>query len=256
MAADARRMPAREAEYRNLILNQRVEVNNPFIAPQIWKDCGGAVGQLENGPPIYAGLDLSETNDLTAFVMVGRIGDTWHVRPTFWLPAAGLRERSVQDRVPYDLWEKQGYINTTPGRSVSYEFVAQWLRGIFDRHRIEKLAFDAWNFKHLLPWLEKAGFREEFIKQHFVEFGQGTKSMSPALRDLEQVLLERQVAHGNHPVLTMCVFNSVVVKDEAGNRKLSKRKSSGRIDGAVALAMAMGVAPLQTKKVDVASLIG
>lgn len=254
MAQDAKRMPARESEYRNLILNQRVEVNNPFIAPQVWKDCGGAVGPLE-GATIYAGLDLSETADLTAFVMVGKIADKWHVLPTFWLPGEGLRERAVAARVPFDLWARDGWLKTTPGRSISYEFVAQYLWEMFERYQIEKLAFDRWNFKHLFPWLIKAGFHEDFIKEHFVEFGQGVQSMSPALRDLEQILLEGQMAHGDHPVLSMCVYNSVVVKDDAGNRKLSKKKSAGRIDGAIALTMAMGVAPMMAKPIDVEALI-
>lgn len=255
MAQDAKRMPAREAEYRNLILNQRVEVSNPFIAQQVWKDCGGAVGQLE-GVTIYAGLDLSETADLTAFVMVGKINNKWHVKPTFWLPSEGLLERAVAARVPFDMWAREGFLQTTPGRSISYEYIAQYLRVMFDRYNIVKLAFDRWNFKHLQPWLVKAGFTENFIKEHFVEFGQGVQSMSPALRDLEQVLLEGQVAHGNHPVLSMCVYNSVVVKDDAGNRKLSKKKSAGRIDGAIALTMAMGVAPLLAQPIDVEALIG
>jgi phage terminase large subunit-like protein len=96
---------------------------------------------------------------------------------------------------------------------------------------------------------------EQFVKDHFVEFGQGMQSMSPALRDLEQVLLEGELAHGNHPVLTMCVTNTVIAVDDAGNRKPSKRKSTGRIDGMIALAMAVGVAPLTTKQIDISTLI-
>jgi phage terminase large subunit-like protein len=96
---------------------------------------------------------------------------------------------------------------------------------------------------------------EQFVKDHFVEFGQGVQSMSPALRDLEQVLLEGELAHGNHPVLTMCVTNTVIAVDDAGNRKPSKRKSTGRIDGMIALAMAVGVAPLLTKQIDISTLI-
>jgi phage terminase large subunit-like protein len=96
---------------------------------------------------------------------------------------------------------------------------------------------------------------EQFVKDHFVEFGQGMQSMSPALRDLEQVLLEGELAHGNHPVLTMCVANTVIAVDDAGNRKPSKRKSTGRIDGMIALAMAVGVAPLTTKQIDISTLI-
>ena len=254
MAQDARRMPAREAEYRNLILNQRVEVSNPFIAPTVWKTCGGPVGPLE-AIPLYGGLDLSEAADLTALVLIGKRDGKWRVQPTFWLPSEGLSEKSVADRVPYDMWARQGYLQTTPGRSISYEFVASYLRDVFRRYDVRKLAFDRWNFKHLLPWLLQAGMSEQFVKDHFVEFGQGVQSMSPALRDLEQVLLEGELAHGNHPVLTMCVTNTVIAVDDAGNRKPSKRKSTGRIDGMIALAMAVGVAPLLTKQIDISTLI-
>jgi phage terminase large subunit-like protein len=254
MAKDAQRMPAREAEYRNLILNQRIEVSNPFVAPAVWNACGGPVGSLES-IPVYGGLDLSEAADLTALVLIGKRDGKWRVQPTFWLPSEGLSEKSVADRVPYDMWARQGYLETTPGRSISYEFVASYLRDVFRRYDVRKLGFDRWNFKHLLPWLVKAGMSEQFVKEHFVEFGQGMQSMSPALRDLEQVLLEGELAHGNHPVLTMRVANTVIAVDDAGNRKPSKRKSTGRIDGMIALAMAVGVAPLPTKQIDISTLI-
>ena len=119
------------------------------------------------------------------------------------------------------------------------------MRAQFDKYDIRKIGFDRWNFRHLKPWLLKAGFSEYLITERFVEFGQGFQSMSPALRDLEGELLNARIAHGNHPVLTMNAANAVVVSDPAGNRKLAKNKSSGRIDGMVALAMAFGVAPQQ-----------
>jgi phage terminase large subunit-like protein len=254
-AQDAKRMPARESEFRNLILNQRVEVENPFCAPDVWNDCGGEVLPLED-LEVYGGLDLSEVQDLTALVLIGKAHGKWMVNPTFWLPEEGLVEKSSVDRVPYDVWVKEGYLETTPGRTVAYEHVAHFLRAIFNRYNIRKLAFDRWNMRHLVPWLEKAGFSEQFIKDRFVEFGQGYASMSPALRELSQILLDRNLRHGNHPVLKACVMNTVLVKDDAGNKKPSKRKSTGRIDGLVALAMAVGCAPLQGPKIDPEALIG
>jgi len=254
MAQDAKRMPAREAEYRNLILNQRVEVSTPFVSPSVWKGCGGPVGSLE-GIPVYGGLDLSSVSDLTALILIGWRDRKWHVQPTFWLPSEGLAEKAVAERVPYDLWHAQGHLQLTPGKSVSYEFVAHYLRQMFRRYNIQKLAFDRWNFRHLLPWLLRAGFSEQMVKDRFVEFGQGVASMSPALRDLEQVLLEGNLAHGGHPVLSMCVSHTVIVFDDAGNRKPSKRKSTAKIDGLVALTMAIGVAPLQAKAIDIETLI-
>jgi phage terminase large subunit-like protein len=253
-ANDAKRMPARESEYRNLILNQRVVVENPFIAPAVWNACGDPVEPVE-GVDLYGGLDLSEVADLTALVLIGQVNNKWHVRPTFWLPIEGLSERAAADRVPYDLWHSQGHLQATPGKTVSYEFVAHHLRQLFQRYNIQKLAFDRWNFRHLRPWLLQAGFTEHMVTDRFVEFGQGVASMSPALRDLEQALLEGHLVHGGHPVLSMCVSHAVVVLDDAGNRKLSKKKSSARIDGAIALAMAIGVAPLQAKPIDIEALI-
>jgi phage terminase large subunit-like protein len=255
MAADAKRMPAREAEYKNLVLNQRIEANSLFISPTVWNACGTPVAPLE-GVQVYGGLDLSATMDLTALVLIGRHEGKWHVHPTFWLPFEGLSEKSTADRVPYDLWHSQGHLQATPGRTVSYEFVAHHLRGLFQRYSIEKIGFDRWNMKHLRPWLLRAGFNEQMIDDHFVEFGQGMASMSPALRDLEQVLLEGELAHGGHPVLSMCIANTVIALDDAGNRKPSKKRSVGRIDGLIALAMAIGVAPLQVPVFDVRALIG
>jgi phage terminase large subunit-like protein len=256
MAANARRMPARQAEFENLILNRRIESTNAFISPMVWKACNDPVGSLD-GLTLFGGLDLSETADLTALVLIGWRNGKWRVAPTFWLPSEGLAERSAADRVPYNLWHAQGHLQTCGGKVVSYEFVANHLRGLFNRYNIAKIGFDRWNYRHFLPWLIKAGFNEQFVKDHFEEFGQGVKSMSPALRDLEQVLLENHLAHGDHPVLGMCIGNTTIVIDDAGNRKPSKRRSTGRIDGLVALAMAIGVAPAgQARVFDVEALIG
>lgn len=253
MAENARRMPSRESQYRNLVLNQRVEASNPFITRSIWRSCGGPVGDLHN-IPVYGGLDLSSVNDLTALVLIGEINKQWHVKPTFWLPSHELAEKARTDRVPYDVWAKDGFLETTPGSVISYEFVALHLYDLFGKYNIRKLAFDRWNMKHLKPWLAKAGFSDQMIEDRFVEFGQGTQSMSPALRDLEAVLLSGGMAHGNHPVLAMCAACAVIEGKDDANRKLSKNKSTGRIDGMQALTMAMGVA-LQVRPVDISALI-
>jgi phage terminase large subunit-like protein len=135
MARDAKPMPAREVEYRNLVLNQRIETSNPFISPAVWKRCGGPVGPLE-GLPIYGGLDRSATQDLTALVLIGWRDGKWRVQPTFWLPSEGLSRKAVADRVPYDMWHGQGYLQATPGKTVSCEFVAHHLRQLFRRYNI------------------------------------------------------------------------------------------------------------------------
>ena len=245
MAEDARRMPSREAEYRNLILNQRVDMNAPFISRSAWTDCAGPVVDDFEGLPVFGGLDLSEVSDLTALVLAAPVGGVWNVKPTFWLPGENLSVKARADRVPYDVWARDGWLNTTPGPTVDYEFVADHLAALFDRLDVRKIAFDRWNWRHLKPWLVKVGFTEEQLEGDnavFEQMGQGFQSMSPALRDLESLILNRKIAHGGHPVLTMCASNATVQADPAGNRKLSKIKSHGRIDGMVALAMAMSVA--------------
>lgn len=238
MADEARRMPSRESSYRNLILNQRVAVSAPFVSREVWKENGVAPEPIK-GRRVYVGLDLSEVSDLTCVVLLSEDGD---VVPTFWLPAEGLVEKARADRVPWDVWAKQGFLETTPGKAIEYAYVAGRLFKIFEEHDVVSVAFDRWNMRHLKPWLTEAGFSDEQLAK-FVEFGQGFVSMSPALRSVEEKLLAKKYRHGNHPVLTMCAANATIVKDPAGNKKLTKAKSRGRIDGMVALTMAEGVKP-------------
>lgn len=234
-AEDARRLPSREASYRNLILNQRVEARSPFVSRAVWQENGAAPEPID-GRDVWGGLDLSSVADLTALVLVTDDGD---VHPTFWLPGDGIGEKSRTDRVPYDVWAQDGALQTTPGRAIEYQWVAEHLRDVFDTCNVRALAFDRYNMRFLRPWLERVGFTDEELER-FVEFGQGFVSMSPALRELEAQLLAKRLRHGMHPVLTMCAANAVTVNDPAGNRKFTKAKATGRIDGMVALAMAMG----------------
>ena len=240
----AMRMPASENSFRWLFLNQRIDASAPFVSRSVWAECAKPVAAAFDGP-VYGGLDLSEVQDLTALVLISPVDGVWNVRPTFWLPGDGLRQKSVADRVPYDVWHKDGHLVAAPGRTIDYQFVAEHLRTVCDEMDVRKIAFDRWNWRHLKPWLLKAGFDEDQLEgDHaiFEQFGQGYASMSPALRTLEADLLNRKVAHGGHPVLTMCAANATVQSDPSGNRKLSKSDSRGRIDGMVALAMARAVA--------------
>lgn len=244
-AERAMRSPADENSFRWLYLNQRVAGESPFISPSVWKSCAAPVADLDDGQEVYAGLDLSETQDLTAFVRVWRQDGKMQVKPMFWLPDDGLLAKSKQDRVPYDIWKQQGELETTPGKSIEYDWIAERLFEMHQRNPLRKIAFDRWNFKHLKPCLFRVGFDESELEGDgaiFVPFGQGFQSMSPALRTLETMVLNGEIAHGGHPVLSMCIENARVRPDPAGNRKLDKMKSHGRIDGAVALAMAVAVA--------------
>lgn len=241
----AMEMPANEPDFRNLILNQRVEAVSPFVSQSVWRSNGAACGPIE-GKKVWGGLDLSSVNDLTSLELVTEDGG---VHSEFWLPGEGLVEKSRKDRVPYDLWAKQGHLNLTPGRAIEYEFVADAMRGLFDRCDVQQIAFDRALFVHLKPWLIKANFSDEEIEK-FIPYGQGTLSMTPALRALEVKLLGKQLRHGDHPILEMCAKNAKVVGD-SGARKFDKKHQRGRIDGMVALAMACGVMPVEIESTDI-----
>jgi phage terminase large subunit-like protein len=186
MANDARRMPSREAEYRNQVLNQRVELTSPFVTRSVWEANGGAPTEDWSDATVFAALDLSATSDLTALVLVARIDGQMQVRPMFWLPGEGLTERARQDRAPYDLWARQEYLRTTPGKSIEYAYVAKWLADFCATTLVRKIAFDAWGFKHFRPWLVRAGWSDDEITARFEPFGQGYRDMTPALRVLER----------------------------------------------------------------------
>lgn len=240
MAEKARRMPSREAAYRNLILNQRVNMHNPFVTRTVW-GMNSREPDLTHCHEFYIGLDLSARNDLTALVLIGRDDDgDVHVVPEFFAPLIGVEDRSEKDREPYDMWGKQGKITLTPGSSVDYRYVAERLCELCDELPVKAVSFDRWRMDVLKRELSAIG-----TELPLVEFGQGFKDMTPALESLEALLLAGKVRHGAHPVLDMCAENAVAVMDPAGNRKLDKSKATGRIDGLVALAMAVGKASTQ-----------
>ena len=242
-AEKAERMPSFEPTFRNLILNQRVESAAAFVSKRIW-ELNGKQPEPFGRKKIYGGLDLSAVSDLTALVFVSEDGD---VECKFWLPHEGLLQKAKEDKVPYDIWERDGYLLTTPGKAIEYEYIAHELKKIFDIYNVEALNFDRMMMKFLMPWLKKVGFTDSQLEK-FKDFGQGFFSMTPALRDLEAKLLQEQLKHGMHPVLTMCAGNAVIETDAAGSRKFAKNKSRGRIDGMVSLAMA--VAALCADKVE------
>jgi phage terminase large subunit-like protein len=241
MAAAAKRMSSRRPEYRNLILNQRIDAKAPFIDYDLWLENTGAPLADFAGEEIYCGLDLSATKDLTAFVRVSKQNGVWHVLPTFWLPEDGLTEKGRLDSKPYRTWQESGHLNTTPGAAIDLDFVALEVRKTFDECDVVAVAFDDWRFESFRPALERAGFSERELER-FVKFRQGTKTMAPAVDALERAFLGRIIAHGNHPVLADNAANTVTHADASGNRKLVKRFITDRIDGMVALAMALATA--------------
>lgn len=238
-AERASRMPSFEPTFRNLVLNQRVEMAAPFISRGVWLMNSQEVDEsVFYEYPTYVGIDLSSKNDLTAMVMMSWNGEKWHVKSVFWTPEKGLRDRSKRDRAPYDIWASQGLIRPVPGASVDYEYVAQDIADSLDGVKIQAVAFDRWRFDILQKELDRIG-----LVLPLIPFGQGFRDMAPAIDTLETMLLNEQMAHGANPILTMCMANSRIEQDAAGNRKLNKQKATGRIDGAVALVMAAGVTP-------------
>jgi phage terminase large subunit-like protein len=233
-AEKAQRMPAFETSFRNLYLNQRVNMVAAFVSPLVWKAGNGATEALDG--TVYGGLDLSATTDLTALVLTCRKDGLLHVAPFFWMPLEMVAEASRRDRAPYDLWVQQGLLRTTPGKVIDYDFVARDIGQITAGMTLGRLGFDRWRMDRMKGALER-----QSVELPLEPFGQGFVSMSPALDALEADLLNGVVRHGGHPVLAMCAANAVAVPDPAGNRKLDKSKATGRIDGMVALAMAEGV---------------
>ncbi|WP_295135690.1 terminase TerL endonuclease subunit [uncultured Reyranella sp.] len=239
MALQAQRMPSKAAAFRNLILNQRVDTTAQFLSAAVWKPCGGAV-EVEHlkGRQCFAGLDLSQSRDLTALVLTFEDDDgSFDVLPFFWLPADDLREREDTDRVPYVRWAEEGYLLTSPGRTIDPHAVALKIAELHGQYNIEALAYDRWRIEDLRRELDAIG-----CDVVLVPHGQGFKDMSPSIDVLERLIFEARIRHGSHPVLTMCASNAKTASDPAGNRKLDKQKSTGRIDGLVAMTMAIGKA--------------
>lgn len=250
-AGRAARMPAAENNFRNYYLNQRVSTVSNLVSKSVWAACSGEPGILYPGTIVWCGLDLSQRTDLTSMAVVFSSNGLWHVHSFYWTPEDGIRERSKRDRTPYDLWAKQGLIKTTPGKTVDYAFVARDVAEILKELEVKAIAYDRWRIEEFRRELISIGFDLQDTQDSrgiLIEHGQGFKDMAPSIDNIECELLNGRVLHGGNPVLTMCASNAVVLKDAAGNRKLDKAKSTGRIDGFVALTMALGRAMVQPQE--------
>lgn len=237
----ARGMPSKEAIVRRLNFCQWTGATNPWLSLDTWK--GAALtydwGALR-GRTVYGGLDLSSTQDLTGLVfLVEPIEpeEPWKLVPFAWLPEEGLGLKSTKDKVPYDVWKAAGLLRTTPGKAVSKLFVLKQLAELASFFNIAALGYDRWRIEDLKTLAEDEGIE----LPPMVAFGQGYNSMSPAVDKFEEMLLNGELAHPNHPVLNMCINNTVMTTDDANNKKPSKEKATGRIDVAVSAIMAVGV---------------
>ena len=242
MASQAQLVPSKESAFRNLILNQRVSAEARFIHRAEWDLCATPVDrEALHGRPCWAGLDLGGTRDLTAAVFVfPREDGHIDVLPFHFMPENNIEGRSDEDRVPYDLWARQGHITLIPGATIDPSYIAHFMMQMSETYDVQSIAFDRWRIEDLKRELGLLGGALP-LSSH----GQGFKDMSLAVDALERSVAERKLRHGGNPVLTMCASNAVVTRDPAGGRKLDKSKARGRIDGLVALAMALNVAKPQ-----------
>lgn len=232
----AKQNPAEENTFRQLRLNQWVKQAVRWMPMDKWDKCAFAVNEEDLlGRVCYGGLDLSSSIDITAFVLVfppEDEDDKYVVLPYFWLPEETLNLRVNRDHVPYDVWEKQGYLKTTEGNVVHYGFIEKFIEELGEKYNIREIAFDRWGAVQMVQNLEGMGFT-------VVPFGQGFKDMSPPTKELMKLTLEEKVAHGGHPVLRWMMDNIFIRTDPAGNIKPDKEKSTEKIDGAVATIMAL-----------------
>ncbi len=232
----AKQNPAEENAFRQLRLNQWVKQTIRWMPMHVWDKCAFPVApESLKGRVCYGGLDLSSTTDITAFVLVfppTEDDDKYYILPFFWIPEDNMEKRVQRDHVPYDVWRRQGYIQTTEGNVVHYGFIEAFIEQLGTMYNIREIAFDRWGAIQMVQNLEGMGFT-------VVAFGQGFKDMSPPTKEMMKLALEERIAHGGNPVLRWMMDNISVRTDPAGNVKPDKEKSTERIDGAVAAIMAL-----------------
>jgi len=246
-AQRAKRMPSFEASFRNLYCNERIDSKSPLIPRAEWVGCRGE-DEIDEKEGVYLGLDLSGKTDLTALVAVSS-GEKDITRAWFWKPKETLSEHETRDRVPYRAWREQGFLEVTPGRAIQYDWVARRLVQIVTQYKVLGLAYDRYRIDDLMNAAGKIGLDAYVDKKdspisgfvRLVPWGQGYVDMAPAVDALEVSVIERKLIHDGNPVLTWNISNAMIISDAAGNRKIDKSKARFRIDGAVALAMALGL---------------
>ncbi|HEM3486422.1 TPA: terminase large subunit [Streptococcus suis] len=228
--------PAEENVFKQLRLNMWTSSSVAWIPEHVYAKGNDPI-QYESlkGRSCYAGLDLSSTSDITAFVLVfpPRFEEeNYIVLPFFWLPEDTLELRCRRDHVLYDVWERHGYIKTTEGNVVHYGFIEKFIEDLSEIYHIKEIAYDRWNATQMVQNLEGMGLT-------LVPFGQGYKDMSPPSKELYKLMMEGKIQHGGHPVLKWMGQNVVMRQDPAGNIKPDKEKSVEKIDGIVALIMGL-----------------
>ena len=228
--------PAEENVFKQLRLNIWTSASIRWIPEQVYDKGNLPIDRdFLRGRMCYGGLDLSSTSDITALVLAfpPRSDDEKYILlPFFWLPEDTLELRCRRDHVLYDVWQKQGFIQTTEGNVIHYGFIEKFIERLGETYNIREIAYDRWNATQMVQNLEDMGFT-------MVPFGQGFKDMSPPSKELFKLLMEGNILHGGNPVLKWMAGNVVMRQDPAGNIKPDKEKSVEKIDGIVASIMAL-----------------
>ena len=233
---EAKQNPADEVTFKWLRCNMWVSSTVAWIPDAIYMRGNEPIDMdALAGRDCYAGLDLSSTGDITALVLIfpPRNEDEKYVLlPYFWIPEETIPRRVKANSVPYDIWEKQGYIMSTEGNVIHYDFIEKFIMDLSEKYHILEIAVDRWNATHVIQNLEDNGLT-------MVPFGQGFASMSAPTKEFYRLLMEGKIIHGGHPVMRWMAGNVVVDTDPAGNIKVTKAKSKEKIDGIVAAIMAL-----------------
>ena len=233
---EAKQNPADEITFKWLRCNMWVSSTVAWIPDAIYMRGNESIeaASLE-GRDCYAGLDLSSTGDITALVLIFPPRDEnekYVLLPYFWIPEETIPRRVKANSVPYDIWEKQGYIMSTEGNVIHYDFIEKFIMDLSEKYHILEIAVDRWNATQMIQNLEGEGFT-------IVPFGQGFSSMSAPTKEFYRLLMEGRIIHGGNPVLRWMAGNVVIDTDPAGNIKVTKAKSKEKIDGIVAAIMAL-----------------
>ena len=247
-AAEAARRPEKEANFRQRYLNQRVNPFSTLISQSAWKGVRAPEDQpveFQPGEQVYLALDMSKRDDLTALVMISADNVT-RVKAWFWKPAILVPEHAKRDGVPYDAFAATGWLDTVHGAMIKPRTIAEKIAELSAQYDVLGLAYDRFFTAELMNHLEEIGlFPVKGERQsgalRVVDWGQGWVDMSPAVTAFEEAIVTQTLVHDGNPLLTMCVMNALVMTDSKGNRSFDKAKSRNKIDGAVALAMALGL---------------
>lgn len=221
-----------EVEFKTKHLNIWTDAAEVWIQDHIWmQNDHGPLPDL-NGAECFGGLDLASVRDITALVLLFKVGEIYHIKPFFWIPEAKLKDSS--ETVDYYKWRDSGLITVTEGNATDYNFIKEQILSLAAQYKVKSIAYDRWNASQLVIDLIEKGVKME-------PFGQGYASMSQPTRQLEKLAVDGKFNHAGNPVMRWMCSNVAVRNDPAGNIKMDKEKSQNKIDGMVALAMALGM---------------